>query len=173
MDRQQKEAVVSDFRDNFLKSNAAFLVGYKGLNVSQIQSLRKDLRSGGGCFKIAKARLMKIATKEIDGINGFRDNLKDQIGLVFASDEVPTIAKKLVEFAKSNEDLRIISAFFESKVLTKEQVDNLAALPSKDVLLSMIMNLLQAPASGVARITHQIIARLLYMIKQVPLKKES
>ena len=70
-------------------SQAAFLVGYKGLSVAQIQTLRNDLREVGGNLKVTKARLMKIAAQNIQGIESFRDNFKDQVGLVFAQEEVP------------------------------------------------------------------------------------
>ena len=100
MNRQQKEAVIKAFKAELTESNAAFLVKYRGLNVSQLQSLRTDLRQAGGRLKVTKARLMKIAAAEIDGIDGFKEDFKDQVGLVFAKEEVPSVAKKLVDFSK-------------------------------------------------------------------------
>ncbi len=83
MNRQQKAVVVKDLKDKFLESKAAFLVGFKGLSVSQIEDLRNDLRECGGLFKVTKARLMKIATNDVDGIDSFANEFKDQVGLIF------------------------------------------------------------------------------------------
>jgi len=167
MNRQQKEAVVSEFKDLLTTTKATFLVGYKGLTVKNLETLRRDLRGNGGVFKITKARLMKIAAQNIEGINNFQTNFKDQVGLVFVKDEVPTIAKTLVEFSKENEQLNVISAFFESKVMSKPEIDFLASLPTKEILLSQVVGSLQAPATRLARILHTMIFRLLYTLRQV------
>lgn len=167
MNRQQKEAVISEFKDLLTNTKAAFLVGYKGLTVKNLESLRRDLRKDGGVFKVTKARLMKIAAQDINGIDSFKDEFKDQVGLVFVNNEVPTVAKTLVNFAKENEQLNVISAFFESKVMAKPEIDFLASLPTKEVLLSQVLGSLQAPTTGVVRILHTMIFRLLYTLKQI------
>jgi large subunit ribosomal protein L10 len=172
MNRQQKEAVVQTFRENLTEMKAAFLVGYRGLSVAQMQTLRKDLREAGGFFKITKARLMKIAAQDVEGMNTFKDSFKDQVGLVFVKEEVPPVAKVLVEFSKENDALSVVSAFFESKVLTEQQISNLASLPSRDVLLSILMGTLQAPVSGLARALNQIVLKPMYALKQIAEKEK-
>ena len=171
MDRQQKETVVSNLKEMFETTPAAFLVCYKGLKVSHMESLREDLREVGGVLKVTKARLMKIAAQDIDGIDTFKDVLKDQVGLVFVKDEVPAVAKKLVGFSKNNEALKIISGFFESKSISAQEINYLASLPSREVLLSQLMGTLLAPTTNFARVMHMMIVRLLYVLKQVSEKE--
>ncbi len=172
MNRQQKESVVSEFRDLLTTNQAAFLIGYKGLTVKNLQSLRKELRESGGVFKITKARLMKIAAQDIEGIEDFKNNFQDQVGLVFVSKEVPAIAKSLINFSKKNEQLNVISAFFESKVMTKEEINYLALIPSKEILLTQLIGNMQAPISGFVRLLNMMIVRLLYSLKQISEKGE-
>ncbi len=171
MNRQQKEAAVTDFRSLFSGAKAAFLVGYKGLTVSQMQALRRDLRSVDSLLKITKARLMKIAAKDVEGIDGFVDQFKDQVGLVFSNNEVPPTAKKLVEFTKNGVPLTILAGFFESKVLSGNEIDFLASLPAKDVLLAQVVGTIQAPISGLARLLNMMVIRLLYCLKEIEGKK--
>jgi len=57
MNRQQKEAAIQSLKERFSQSNAAFVVGYSGLSVVDMQKLRSELRKDGGILKIAKARL--------------------------------------------------------------------------------------------------------------------
>lgn len=172
MNRQQKEAVVSDLKGMFTDNQAAFLVGYKGLDVASMQSLRGKLREVGGRFKITKARLMKIAAQDVDGGKGLQEILKDQVGLVFAKEEVPAVAKALAEFSKSNEALQIVSGLFESKLLSKDEIKFLASIPPRDVLIAQLLGTMQAPVSSFARLLNTMTVRLLYVLKQIS-EKES
>ncbi|MBU1007535.1 50S ribosomal protein L10 [Candidatus Dependentiae bacterium] len=171
MNRQQKEAVVADFKEMLSSAEATFLVRYRGLSVADMFSLRTALRGSGGKLKITKARLMKIATQGIDGIEPFKDDFKDQIGLVFALDQPSPVAKQLVEFAKGRDALQIVSGFFESKVLTKEEVEFFASIPSREVLLAQLAGTLQAPVASFASVLNMLVLQLLYALKQVAEQK--
>lgn len=152
MKRAQKETVVADFKKLFETSQATFLVNYKGVDVPFVQSLRRELRDSGAVFKVTKARLMKIAVKDVKGAEDFGTQFKDQIGLVFvSSEEVPTAAKTIVKFSKENDALAVMSGFFESRVMSKAEVEALASLPSRDVLIATLAATLQAPIATLAR----------------------
>ncbi len=170
MNRQQKETTVANFTELFDKAQASFLVKYKGINVSELQSLRGGLRENDGTLKVTKARLMKIAMKDVAGSEGFTEHLSDQVGLVFAFGEVPVIAKKLSEFAKENESFAIITGLFEDKVLDKDQIKFLATLPSRDVLFAKLMGTMQAPVTRLASTLHLSIARLLHVLQEAAAK---
>lgn len=156
MNRHEKEKAVSEIKDMFSSSQAVFLVNYRGLTVSNLQLLRRNLRKCGGKFKITKARLMKIATDDIVNIDNFKLNLKDQIGLVFAPNEAFSVAKQIVDFSKENQSLKLLSGVFESKVLSLAEINTIASLPPKDVLLSMVIGTIQAPMSALARVLNAI-----------------
>lgn len=148
MNRHQKEQAVADFRKMFSDAQAAFLVNYKGLSVHSMQALRKQIREANGTFKVTKARLMKIAAKNVNGTEGFAENFKDQVGLVFAKAECTVVAKRIVEFAKENEALKIVAGFFEDRLISKNEVVALGAIPSRAELLAMLVYTLQAPLVG-------------------------
>lgn len=167
MNRQQKEAVVAEFKDLFSKSAASFVVNYRGLSVQDVSSLRGMLRESGGNLKVTKARLMKIAAEGIEGIDSFREDFKDQIGIVFALEDVPAVAKNLVEFSKDHKSLDIISGFFESKQMSKEEIAFFASLPSKDVLLAQLARGLMAPITNLARVLNMPIQQLAVVLRQV------
>ena len=172
MNRQQKETVVESVEKLLKESPATFLVNYKGLSVAQLQSLRRGLREKQGFLKVTKARLMKIAAhnaaSKIQEFDSFKENFKEQIGLVFSKGEnTPGVAKTLVDFAQSNEALSVLSVLFENKILSKEQIKQLATLPSRDVLLAMLAGSLQAPISKLARTLRQLINCLAYSLQQI------
>ena len=171
MNRQQKEAVVSEFRAIFEKAHAAFLVNYRGIVVADMQVLRRGLRHEDGVFKVTKVRLMKISASDIDGIGGFKNNFKNQVGLVFAFGEVSCVAKKLVDFSKEHKTFKIVSAFFEKSVISEEQIKALAALPSREVLLAQVVCGLKSPVAGFVAFLRMMLVRLIHTLQQIADKK--
>ena len=171
MNRQQKEAIIADFKNMLTTAPGSFLVVYRGLNVKDVTTLRGMLREKGGQLKITKARLMKRAAEGIDGIDSFKENFKDQIGIVFAKEEVPPVAKQLIEFSKDHKALQILAGFFESKTLTRDEVEFFASLPSREVLFAQLAGALQSPASNLARAIAAPMQQLAYGLKQLAEKK--
>ena len=157
MNRNQKEKLIAELREQVVGAEAAFLVNYQGLSVGRLQKLRADLRGDGASMRVAKARLMVRAVKDIDGCELLVQHLRNQVGLVFASNNAPAVAKKLVDFAKKDTKLAIVSGFFENRVWSKPEVEFLAALPSREVLLAQLACVLQAPIAGLARALDQIV----------------
>jgi len=172
MNRQQKQGVIADVKKLFTESQATFLVHYKGLSVASMQQLRKGLRQQGGELKVTKATLMKIATKDVAGIDGFSDQLKDQVGLVFAKNDVPSIAKNIVTFSKDHEALKVLAGFFEARALSKAEVNFLASLPSKEELLAHVVGTVQAPLSGLVGVLHTMLAQVVYVLNQAAEKNK-
>jgi len=166
MNRQQKEVVVENFKSLLAESKASFLVGYKGLSVSQIQDLRCRLRKERAVMKITKARLMKISASENDALTSFKDQFQGQVALVFAEDNVPGVAKQLVEYSKENDSLNVVSGFFESRVISKSEIDFLASIPPRDVLLAQLLGALQAPVSSFIGLLEAPVSELLSVLKQ-------
>jgi large subunit ribosomal protein L10 len=156
MNRHEKEKAISVAKDLFSGSQAVFIVNYKGLSVSGMQALRKNLRQNGGRLKVIKVTLMDLATRDLSGIEDFRANFKDQVGFVFAKNEPSGVAKQLVNFSKENESLKIITGIFESKVLDLSQIKTMASLPSREVLLAHLLGTMKAPISAFARVLNQI-----------------
>ena len=166
MNRQEKVQVVDLVKQLFAESEATFLVGYKGLDVDSMQSLRRELRSSQAVLKVTKARLMKIAAQNVNGADQFSDNFKDQVGLVFAKSDISVVAKKLVDFSKDNNSLAIVSGFFESKLMTREQIIVLASLPSREVLLAMVAGTVQAPIAKFVFLLKLLMMRLVIVLQK-------
>ncbi len=172
MNRQQKSEVVETLRNLFEGSQAAFLVGYKGLTVHKLQELRKGLRQKGGSMMVAKARLMKRATQGMEYEGDFAPLLKDQISIVFASGDAAAVAKLLNDFAKENNQLKVVAGCVEDRVIDAQSVIRIATLPPREVLLAQLAGTLQAPITKLAGTLNQLIAGLAISLKQVADKKQ-
>lgn len=163
MNRQEKQVIVSDLKKLFTDFHSTFVINYQGLTVEVLQALRKDLRKEGEVFKVTKARLMKRAAKDAgqsdEWVEGLEASLKGQIGLVFSSSDISLISKKLVNFAKAHEKMKIVSARVESKIVSVEEINLLASLPSRDQLLAMVFGTMKAPIAALARVLEAIRAK--------------
>lgn len=143
MKRTEKAQVVDSLAQGFIESKAAFVIGYKGLTVAQMQTLRSQLRGKQGTLKVAKGRLMKrsLPTAQADDL---RPYLKDQIALVFVKDEAAPVAKILFEFSKNNQALKLLAGLTEGSVVNEQGVVEIASLPSRTELLARLCGVLNA-----------------------------
>ena len=149
MNREQKENTIKDLRQNFLENNASFLINYKGLAVSDLHKLRKELRSCGAKLKIAKDRLIRIAIDDTSS-KELSPYLKQQIAVVFVEKDASAAAKTINDFAKDSQ-LDLIAGIVDSNLFDKAKIIRLASLPSREVLLAQLCGLLNATVSKLAR----------------------
>ena len=157
MNREEKALVVQSLREGFERNKIAFLVGVEGLTVSQLQDLRKNLRSNNSHLKIAKARLMKKAVAGFDGVDQLSEFFKNQVGLVFVEQEAPAAAKVLRNFAKENEAFKLVVGYVDNRIYDKQSIERIASIPSREVLLSQLAAVLKAPVAGLARALNQVV----------------
>lgn len=172
MNKQQKEVLVADIQQAMANAQATFLINYKGLNVPLFQSLRRAVKEDGSKIKVTKATLMRLAADKVEGAGEFADSFKEQIALVFAQSDVSGVAKKLVNFSKENEALKVVAGFYQNKLLSSQDLNMLATLPSREVLLSQLLGTMQAPIATVTRQLGQLLAKPLYALKAIEEKKQ-
>lgn len=172
MNRQQKVSVIELLASDYTKSQAVFLVGFRGMTVEQLQKLRRQLRQNGGHLKVAKMSLMRRVVEESASVcDALMPYLKDQCALVFADNDVSTIAKTLQTIAKENEKLTLVAGCFESQLLSREAIVRIASLPTREVLLAQLCGTIQAPASRLASLLHMHMLRMLLALKQIEKQK--
>jgi large subunit ribosomal protein L10 len=143
--KERKEQLVAQYSELLAQSRAIILTEYSGLNVKQMQALRAKVRQVDGAYYVTKNTLLKLALAE-HGRALPDEFLAGQLATGFALNEVPSLAKALTDFAKEVEDLQIVGGLLEGKLLTAEQVKDLASLPSLDELRAQIIGMIQGPA---------------------------
>ena len=148
MDRARKEQVVSELKDVFMQSGIIVAARYAGITVAEMSSLRNKMRENSANVRVAKNRLARIAIEK-SPTEGMKHLLVDQIVLMYSEDPV-TAAKISVEFAKTNENLKIVGGAMGEKILDSDGVTEVAKLPSREEVLSSISALLLAPGSGLS-----------------------
>ena len=148
MDRSRKEQVVSELKDVFEQSGLIVAAKYAGITVAQMSDLRNKMRESSANVRVAKNRLARIAIEKSPP-EGMKHLLVDQIVLLYSEDPV-TAAKISVEFAKTNENLKIVGGAMGKKILDSNGVTEVSKLPSRDEVLSSISALLVAQGGNLA-----------------------
>ncbi len=156
--RSEKLEFVADLEGVYKQSSSVIITHYHGLTVSQITALRKSLRANGAGFKVVKNTLSKIAASNV-GIETVSNLLTGPTAIAYSEDPVAA-AKNIVEFAKSHDKLKIIGGIVNNQLLTPEEVQQLAKLPSLDELRGKIIGVLQAPAAKMVGVLQAPAAQL-------------
>jgi large subunit ribosomal protein L10 len=144
--RQQKEEIVAKLADEIKKAPACVLADFKGLSANDMVELKKELRESNSTFQVVKKKLLAIALKN-SGIDIDVKDYKGQIAISVSSDEVSS-AKIIYNTAKENENIRIVGGLLGNKLMTVEEMNALAKLPTIDELRAKLVGQLQVPISG-------------------------
>ena len=145
----KKAQQVAEVSEQFKNASSVVVVDYLGITVEQATNLRSELRNAGVQFAVVKNSILSRAAKEA-GLEGMDDVFKGPSAVAFSNEDVVAPAKILADFAKKVEALEIKAGVVEGKVSSKEEIEALAKLPSREGLLSMLLSVLQAPVRNTA-----------------------
>ena len=152
---EAKKQIVQEIADKLKNSKSTIVVDYRGLNVAEVTELRKQLRDAGVEFKVYKNTLTRLAAESAE-VAELNEALTGPNAIAFSTEDVIAPAKILNDFAKKHEALEIKAGVIEGNVATKEEVQALAELPSREGLLSMLLSVLQAPIRNLALATKAV-----------------
>jgi large subunit ribosomal protein L10 len=172
LSKDSKKEILQDLIANLKESKGVVLTDYQGMNVSQISSLRNELKEKKVEFKIVKNTLIEKASEELN----LEDLTKDLIGctaMAFCSDDGVAPARLLKEYFKKNRiDLKIKSGLVDGRVFSSEKIIEIASLPSKDVIIAQIINGVKSPLFSLIFILKGPLRGLIYTLEAVKKQKE-
>jgi large subunit ribosomal protein L10 len=148
--KENKETVVADLKELLKDSQLAVVIDYQGLSVGEITDLRRRLRPIGGTCKIAKNTLMRIAVEGDDNWQPMQEFLKGSSALMIVKEDVGGAVKAYKGFQKDKKKTELRGGVMEGRALTKDQVEALADLPSKEQLMGQIAGAINALATKIA-----------------------
>jgi len=148
MARPDKEAAIAALTEQFRSSGAVLLTEYRGLSVAQLKTLRRSL-AGNARYAVVKNPLAAIAAREA-GFEAFAEELHGPTAIAFVEGEAVDAAKALRDFAKDNKQLVIKGGIMDGKLLSAADVDKLASLESREVLLAKTAGAVKASLSKAA-----------------------
>ena len=169
MAKPEKAAAIAELTNKFRNSGAAVLTEYRGLTVAQMTTLRSSIREHA-TYAVVKNTLTEIAAKEA-GVTAFDGQFSGPSAIAFITGDPVEAAKGLRDFAKANPHLVIRAGVMDGKALSPEEINKLADLESREVLLAKLAGamkasltqavyLFAAPLSQMARVVEALRAKV-------------
>lgn len=147
----------------FVGAKAAILSDYCGLNVQEMSELRGMLRKADVELHVVKNTLARRAV-ESTHLKPLAEYVKGPTAVALTIDDTVGMAKVLAEYTKREPKLDIRVGIMEGRVLTAEQLIQVAELPPREVLLAHMLGAMQNPLSGLAGVLHGVLRQLLYAL---------
>ncbi|MEK7590376.1 MAG: 50S ribosomal protein L10 [Patescibacteria group bacterium] len=143
------------------KSKALVFADFTGISIEEIKKLKSELRKAGAQFKVIKKRLLKLALKNA-GVDFDPTQFEAQVGTVFATGELSSVAAQVYKFSKDLEKAKknfvILGAYdgVEKAALDKNQFLVIAKLPSREILLAQLVGVMSGPIRAFMYIADQL-----------------
>ncbi len=145
MNKQEKAREVESLRQALAGCPTAFVLAYRGLTVNQVSSLRKKVRATSSRYQVVKNRLALRALKETP-LEGLVSHFKGPTAIAYGGRDPAALAKALGEFTRDNQGLQVKAGLVEGRVVTSKQIESLAALPAREVLVARLLSVMNGPA---------------------------
>ena len=170
--RAEKVAVVDEVTGKLQAADAVIVTEYRGMKVGQLAGLRRQLRDQGGEYKVYKNTLARFAAQNA-GVAELADLMVGPTALAFVQGDASAVAKVLRDAARTNPLLIIKGGSMSGKTLSAKDVEALADLPSREVLLAQFAGALQAPLVKTAGLLQALPRNFAYGLKALIEQKEA
>jgi len=171
--RKKKEDTVNGILEDLSNSSAVFLVDLKGMNVKESVELRDRIRETSSKLRVVKNTLLALALDRIGKKSLVENLLFGPTSVLFVQGDVSAAAKVLKSSLKEFEKGTIKGGFIENKALSAAEVEALADIEPKEVLLSKLLYLLQSPLSRFGGVLGAVPRDFLYALQALKDKKEA
>lgn len=168
----EKQQVVNELSAKLKSSVSGVLVDYKGITVSDDTKLRAELRKAGVYYSVKKNSIVKLAAKDA-GIEGLDDVLNGTTAIALSENDMIAPAKIISAFAEKHESFKVKAGFVEGKSVSAVEVDALAKLPPKEVLVAKLLGGLNAPITGFVNVLNGNLRGLVVALNAIAEKKSA
>ncbi|AYE37668.1 50S ribosomal protein L10 [Companilactobacillus zhachilii] len=150
-----KQAQVDEIAKQLTGAKSVIVVDYLGLTVEQATEMRAELREQGATMQVIKNTILRRAAEKA-GVEGLEEYFVGPTAIAYSETDPVGPAKVAAKFAKDVEAVEIKGGIIEGKAATLEQIQELATLPDRDGLLSMLVSVLQAPVRDFAMVVKAV-----------------
>ena len=168
MNREQKAQVIEEVAGAISESEAIFAVDYRGISVPQAAELRTALRGADSTFTIVKNTLAERAADQV-GADGLKELLTGPTAMTFVRGDAAAAAKALRDFRRGTGGtlLEFKGGWMNGQALSPEDIDAIAQLPSREVLIGRLVGMIASPLTGLATALNNLPAGLARQLQQI------
>jgi large subunit ribosomal protein L10 len=149
MERNAKIQEVAELKEAFTSAKSAVVIEFKGLTVEKDTAFRKSIRDSKAQYRVSKNTLLRLAVKET-AFESLGGHFKGASAVATTDGDILALAKSVQTFLKDNPHATFKAAVMDGKAITAAELQALAELPSREVLIGKLLYLMQYPISGLA-----------------------
>ncbi|MCD6353024.1 MAG: 50S ribosomal protein L10 [Proteobacteria bacterium] len=169
---KEKGKVVTEIRERIKDSRLIILTTFSGLDVEKITNIRSSLREVGGRYQVVKNTLIKRAARETV-LESMEKYFQGPLAVIFSDGDPIKPCKVLREFTKDHTQVEIKGGILDNKVISLDEIKELAVLPTREILLVQFLSLLKSPHQKIVRVLGGVPQKLVRVLDLIRQKKES
>lgn len=166
MPTPQKEAVVAEVAEKLNEAKSVYLTDFTGLNVQEVSELRRAFTGASVQYRVVKNTLARLSAKSA-GFEELLEYLEGPTGMAFGMNDPIAPAKVIDEFSKKTDKLKVKACLFDGVLFGAEDVSRIAALPSKEELLTKLAGVLNAPLANLVYSLNGIMSKVVFALNAV------
>lgn len=168
--RKKKEEIVKRLTEELKESKAVVFTDYRGIKTNDINKLKKELKNSGTNLQVIKRNLIELSLKNAK-LDVSVSKMDGQISIIVSKEDEVTPAKILTNFAKENENLKILGGILGKEEMSVEEIESLARLLGKEELKAKIVGSLKSPITGFVNVLSGNLRGLVNALKAIEDKK--
>ena len=168
---ETKKLMVKEITSRLNSAETLIVTRYKGLSAQDMNELRKELKKIAGEYLVVKDSMAKKALKD-SANSAITEFIQGEVGIAVHKSDLSIVSKMLVKFSKEHEPLKICGGFADGAILSNQEIIAIAALPSREVLLTKLAIILNSPIQGLVVSLNGIICKLAYALNAVKESKQ-
>lgn len=173
--KTKKAESVKLLKEKLAVSGSLVFTNYEGLNVTEVGELKKKLRTINAEYKVVKNNLFRIAVKESGLVDMDTAVYANPLGVVFVpkTGDISSVAKIIYDFRKDKAKLQVKSGYVDQKVCSEKDLEIISKLPSRDVLIAMVLCAMKSPIQKLHGVLSGVISKLPMVLRQIEEKKKA
>ena len=172
MNKENKQQVVAELHEKLQRAKAVFLADFRGMNVGKATDLRNELRKASVEYKVVKNTLLDLASRETDK-ESLSPHYIGPTAIAFSYDDPVAAAKVLSRFAKEQQaTFKLKAGILSGKMISVADIQALADLPSREVLIAKLLGTMQAPTANFVGVLAAVPASFVRLLGAIKAQKE-
>ena len=172
LSRQDKVELAKQYEEKFKNASSVFVLDYKGLTVKEIQELRRNVKKANAQFSVVKNSVLKYGAAGSD-VEKIADMFTGPTAVAICDEDPVSVAKAFVESVKNLPQVKLKGGIVDGSVVSEDDINNLSKLPSREVLISQFIGMLNSPLTGFLSTLKNMQTKIVYALSEVKNKKDS
>ncbi len=167
-----RQLMMDDYKSKIEDAEYMFFTNFKGISADGMRDVRSRLRKHSAEVVVVNNSLFRRALKDIN-MDMLSEHIDGEVAIIYGKEEPLEVTKVIQGLKKDNKSFSVRIGYLEERLLSSEEIKELASIPSKDVLYGQVVNLMKSPINNLVFVLKGNIQSLINVVKGIKDKKES